>query len=280
MADIENGRNYMLRKNEEQKKYYEFDSVSEFSLGSNIITRGWEKIRGYQYDMARFIDLGGRMSDIHLNWMGDLSDKKVLDLGCFLGNELTFHLAEHSREFIGLDLSASAMEELRKKFEARGLVKARTMAVDFLSDDFTERDFDVVYAKSIFHHFKYIDVFLERLRSIMKPGGIVITVDPLNTYLPLKIIRAIYRPFQNDKDWEYPFTKETIRTISRYFEIDDTIGLMGRLKYALPVYIFSKEKAKKLSETFMKKDFEDTDFARREIWKCMRISMLLHPGAD
>src|SRR5690606_21494358 len=107
---------------------------------------------------------------------------------------------------------------------------------DFLSDEFTEGDFDLVYARAVFHHFKHFHAFLEKLRSCMAPGGRVISLDdPLETWLPMKVLRKIYRPFQTDADWEYPFTRQSLQTIQRYFEIEKVQGTYGLSKWAIPL---------------------------------------------
>jgi hypothetical protein len=57
---------------------------------------------------------------------------------------------------------------------------------------------------------------------------IVITVDdPLETWLPTKLLRMAYRPFETDADWEYPFTRDTLRAIQRHFELAKVQGTYG-----------------------------------------------------
>lgn len=53
--------------------------------------------------------------DLHKAWFGDLSGKKVLDLGCFAGNHLSVYLAQNAREYIGVDLSEAGILKLNKK---------------------------------------------------------------------------------------------------------------------------------------------------------------------
>ncbi len=42
---------------------------------------------------------------LHLKWLGDLSDKKVPDLSCSAGNQLSMYLARASRSYLGIDLN-------------------------------------------------------------------------------------------------------------------------------------------------------------------------------
>src|SRR5690606_32211753 len=141
----------------------------------------------------------------HKNWCGDLSQKKVLDLGCYKGNSLSYFLAENSKQYIGIDLSERGIIYLNKQLSP--FSNAQAYAVDFLSKDFIEGDFDLIYAYGVLHHFKDTELLIKKLKEKLKPGGIIISHDPLQTSRPIKFIRALYRPFQSDKDWEWPFTK-------------------------------------------------------------------------
>ena len=80
--------------------------------------------------------------------MSDLSGQRILDLGCGAGNPLSVPLAEQRGSYLGIDLSENALDILSRKLSH--VPTARVRAVDFLSDQFDEGPFDVVYAKSVF----------------------------------------------------------------------------------------------------------------------------------
>ena len=166
------------------------------------------------------------LSKVHLSWLGgDLSRFKVLDLGVGYGNPLSMKFAREAKEYVAIDLSAPLIERFQRQLKAAGTRNARACVADILSAEFAEQDFDVVYARAVFHHFKYFDAFLENLRNRMVPGGVVITLDdPLETWLPMKLLRLAYRPFQTDASWEYPFTKATLRSIEHYFQVEKIQG--------------------------------------------------------
>ncbi len=212
--------NEMLEVNKSQKDYYEYDTSKEFQHEGNIYVRTWDKIRDYQYKMTDYLDINNQLFNIHLEWLGNLNDKKVLDLGCHNGNELSLYLAKNSASYFGVDLSKGALSVLENKFKEANISNAKVLDLDILSDDFPEKDFDVIYAKAIFHHFKYFEDFLQVIKTKVKKGGIIITSDPLNTYFPLRFIHYLYRFIQYDKNWEYPFSKKSIMLIDKHFRIE------------------------------------------------------------
>src|SRR5690606_17940288 len=131
--------------------------------------------------------------ELHKGWFGDLSGKKVLDLGCYAGNSLSFHLAQNSREYLGIDLSDQGIANLELRL--KDLPGARARTIDFLSEEFTDNNFDLIYAYGVLHHFRDVDELILKLKEKLKPRGRIISHDPLQTSIPIKIIRTIYRPF-------------------------------------------------------------------------------------
>jgi 2-polyprenyl-3-methyl-5-hydroxy-6-metoxy-1,4-benzoquinol methylase len=275
MEDKTEYKSQMLDTNIRQKEYYEFAPEKEFLHGGNFATKWWNKLRGYQYKMLEEIGLTNQIYELHKQWMGDLTNKKVLDLGCHTGNVLSEYLAKNSKEYIAVDLSSSALLQLKSTMEKSGITNGHYISEDILSDDFVERDFDIIYAKAILHHFKYIDVCLERLQYLTKPGGSIITFDPLNTYLPLKIFRYFYRFLQNDKDWEYPFTKQTFKVIDDYFDICNSAGSMGKTKKAFLLYLFSKKTAISKSKNWQYEDLYNTPISSSSFWNFIGVALHL-----
>lgn len=268
----------MLATNTVQKDFYEYapETGEDFEYDGNVIGRTWARLRAGYGDIVNGLGEYEMWSALHWAWMGDLSDKKVLDLGCHAGNQLSLELARRSREYVGLDLSESATAALQARIDAAGIGGARTVAADFLSPEaFPDGGFDVVYAQSVFHHFKYMGPFLERVDEVLAPGGQVITSDPMQTYWPLRLLRAVYRPFQRDSAWEYPFTKATFREIERHFEIENLRGLMGKTKWVLLLYPLNKRLGERKWRQWLREDEEEASSVGPGLWKCMRVTMNL-----
>ena len=48
----------------------------------------------------------------------------------------------------------------------------------------------------------------------------------------IKFVRMLYRPFQSDKDWEWPFNRKSVRDLEKYFTIESGFG-WGRFSMPL-----------------------------------------------
>ena len=162
----------MLELNQKQTSYYE--AGADRSAG--LPTRLWTIIRDVMEQVRVAINVDADLYTKHWDWLGDLSDKRVLDLGCYEGNPLSLQIAERSASYLGIDLSARAIGILDEKLSH--IEHAHAEVADFLSPDFIH-EFDVIYARSVAHHFKYFDAFLGILNQRLRPGGIVVTFDPL-----------------------------------------------------------------------------------------------------
>lgn len=236
-------RRTMLRMNVRQKDYYE-SRYEATALGrgaeeraANRPTRTWTSLRRRIQGLRAMAGVDEELLALHRQWLGDLRNARVLDLGCFTGNSLSLWLAESASQYVGIDLSEHAIAELNQKLQTRGLSSATGMAMDFLANDWPDGYFDVVYAYSVLHHFADIDVALAELHRLLKPGGIVVTLDPMETDPVNRLARSIYRPFQTDRNWEFPFSRATLRSFRRYFDTVALQGIQGTVKFAYPLLL-------------------------------------------
>jgi len=191
------------------------------------------------------------------------------------GNPLSLKLAREAKEYVAIDLSFKRMESFRGKLREAGIMGAKTYVGDFLNEtEFPETDFDLVYAMSIFHHFKHMDDFLDEVSERMRPGGRIVTLDPIQTWLPIKLMRLAYRPFQTDAAWEFPFDKGSLGAIQSKFRVEKVQGIYGYSKWAVPISIFSRERAKRYGYEWHMKDLQHANQVDN-IMSCLRVSFLL-----
>jgi 2-polyprenyl-3-methyl-5-hydroxy-6-metoxy-1,4-benzoquinol methylase len=177
----------ILETNKKQKEFYN-------NIKQNFFTKLWAKYRnGVLNRIRKNIGVHNQAYDLHKIWFGDLSNKKVLDLGCFAGNFWSIYLAENSKEYLGIDLSNLAIDKLNERL--KNIPNAKAEAVDFLSSDFKEEGFDLIYAYGVLHHFESTPILIAKLNEKLARNGTIISYDPLETSLPIKCIRTIYRPF-------------------------------------------------------------------------------------
>ena len=263
----------ILELNKEQKAFY--NNEEQFAKRNAFVTL-WRNFRnGPLNSYQKAYGLRTTMYKLHKEWMGDLSNKKVLDLGCLRGNSLSLYMAKHAKKYVGIDLSDVATNQLQQKLDALNCPDAKAIAVDFLADEFSESDFDIIYAFGVLHHFENFEILMHRLAEKLKPGGEVISFDPLETSAPVILLRKLYRPFQQDKEWEWPFNRKTFHRISKYFEIVELRGVLGKSKYGLLLHIlpFSENFKKKKIERMVASDWRNQQ--PNEVLNCMQVTMRL-----
>ena len=270
--DIMKNTEEILELNKRQKEFYNADTHPKKNFASSL----WSNFRnGALSDFRKKFDIKDRVYDEHKIWLGDISNKKILDLGCLRGNALTLYMAEHAKEYIGIDLSDVAIASLQKRIEDHHFKNASAIAVDFLSPEFHQTDFDIIYAYGVLHHFENFDLLVSKLKEKLATNGVIISYDPLETSLPIKILRALYRPFQDDKDWEWPFTKSVITKIKTNFKVEEIRGVLGKSKYGVLLNLLPLNNNFK-SRIIAKMVEQDWNIKQPEdIYSCMHTTMLL-----
>jgi len=255
--------------NERQKEFY-----SNFK--QNKATKAWYAVRnGILRKIRKNIGAESQIYELHKEWFGDLSNKKVLDLGCYAGNSLSYYLAENSKKYIAIDLSEKGISNLRKRLKHFDHAEAYSM--DFLSEAFLEKDFDLIYAYGVLHHFRDTNSLIKRLKEKLSSGGTIISNDPLQTSFPIKLIRTLYRPFQSDKDWEWPFSKQTYFKYEKAFNIIERRGMLGKSKwfFLLNLLPYSSENKKGIAKKWHQEDWEKSKSSNLHMFRCMHLTMLM-----
>jgi 2-polyprenyl-3-methyl-5-hydroxy-6-metoxy-1,4-benzoquinol methylase len=208
-------------------------------------------------------------------WIGSAENKKVLDLGPGRGHVYSIDLATQARDYLAIDLSATGVAVLGQRLKERGLTHARAIAGDVLAPEFTDRGFDIVHARSVLHHFADPQALAQRLFEVTAPGGMVVSVDPLNAGLAVRTARAMLRPFQTDAAWEWPITPKTLEIFERYFELEQVQGITGRAKWAIPLSLFSANASARFYRVFAEWDRLHACKKGPALWSCIHIVMLL-----
>ena len=263
-----------LHVNVRQKEFYNKPGERK-----NKATKAWSYIRNRLLsDIRDQTGIKKRVYEQHVEWLGDLKNSKVLDLGCLRGNALSIYMAQHAKSYVGIDLSDVAIEKLNRKLVKNNCVNAKAVAVDFYSDEFKEREFDIIYAYGVIHHFPNLDMLFARINEVLKPGGKLITYDPLQTSLPVKILRQLYRPFQSDKDWEWPFDKAALNKIKNQYKLLGMHGILGKSKWAIILnYIPFPGKGKTIRK--LVEDDWSINSIDRKLYSCMQVTFHLQKNS-
>lgn len=253
--------------NSKQKEFYD-------TKQKNAATRLWSYFRnGTLNRIKKEIGIERDIYELHKKWFGDLSKKKVLDLGCYAGNSLSLYLAQNSQEYLGIDLSPRGIDNLNRRLEK--IPRAKAEVKDFLSEDFNEKDFDLIYAYGVLHHFRDVDELIAKLQEKLGVGGEIVSHDPLQTSLPIKFIRTIYRPFQSDKAWEWPFSRKTYYKLKKAFEIKERRAVLGKAKWSALIGLIPGSEENKLikARQWHREDWEKSLNSDEHMFSCMHLSI-------
>ncbi len=200
---------------------------------AGFITNVWTRIRKNIQSFDESLQLDESYNNLHREWVRGFDTGWTVDLGCFSGNPLSLELAASATKYTGVDLAPSAIAELQEKLDDAGLHNAAAISGDFFELGIPDDSVDLVYARGVLHHFQDTTQIADEILRILKPGGAFVSLDPLATAPENRLARAIYRPFQSDADWEWPFSKQALDTFEARFELDQVRGIRGLSRLGL-----------------------------------------------
>lgn len=144
-----------------------------------------------------------RMRRELLAQMGDLSDKKVLDVGCGTGSmALLLKQAYPAAEVVGLDGDPQILESARRKARSRGLEIRFDHGMSF-DLPYPNDSFDVVLTTVMLHHLSRADkqTTIQEMYRVLRPGGQLFGADfvePRSSFG--KTLRPLTRRFERVAD--------------------------------------------------------------------------------
>lgn len=126
--------------------------------------------------------------DFVYDTVGDLTGRRVLEVGCGGGNLTAFHALRGARA-VGVDVSAGMLQLARRRAEANS-VSDRVELLDQPIEDLDEPDgsFDVVLANQVLHHLE-LSRAMPNISRLVGTSGTAIFVEPV-LFVP-EIVRRI-----------------------------------------------------------------------------------------
>jgi SAM-dependent methyltransferase len=231
----------MIQLNRTQAEYYDKIEQAADENASNTyaqneranwMTRIWALLRTTHQKAVIATGIDADVRKMQLEWFTERRGGRFLEIGCHHGGDYTFDLIDTSSEYVGIELSPAACVALKRKVAEYGAAgKATIVCGDFLEFN-PGYKFDLIYAHGVLHHFENPDPLFARIRQLIADGGLLIFVEPAAINPVYQFLRQLYRPFQSDAAWEWPFRKETVRQLQRRFEITGGVG-WGR--YSAPL---------------------------------------------
>jgi len=160
------------------RDYYTSDDAVEFYS----TVWGGEDIHVGLYDDTRDIREASRLTvDRMARTVGDLSDKRVLDIGSGYGGGARRLVDEHDAGHVTCLNIAPAENARNRKLTAEQGLEDRVAVVEGSFDDlpFEDGSFDVVWSQDAILHAPDRGAVLSEVARVLKPGGDFIFTDPM-----------------------------------------------------------------------------------------------------
>lgn len=124
-----------------------------------------------------------------LRRMGDLTGKRLLDIGAGLG-ESSVYFALRGARVTTVDLSPGMVEFAQKLGKAHGVsIQGAVAAAEDLNVG--QGCFDIVYAANVLHHVADKRAFFQQIHRALAPGGWFFTIDPLRYNPVINVYRRM-----------------------------------------------------------------------------------------
>ncbi len=124
-----------------------------------------------------------------LRHMGNISGKRLLDLGCGAG-ENSVYFAKKGARCVASDYSSGMVEVALQLAAANGVnIEGRTM--NAIALDCPDNTFDFVYASNLLHHLPEPETAIREMHRVLKPGGKACFWDPLRHNPIINVYRRL-----------------------------------------------------------------------------------------
>ena len=128
-----------------------------------------------------------RLRDISVFSLGEIENKKILDIGCGYGlYSLTF-LKLGAKEVCGQDILEDVIKINAEKCNREGFDNFTGKVGDCANLQFEESTFDLIFSGDVFEHITDIQKqdFINEAFRVLKPGGFFTIKTPNLNYLKL-----------------------------------------------------------------------------------------------
>lgn len=140
--------------------------------------------------------------------LGDLSGKRVLEIGCG-GGWLTRMLAAKGALVSAIDISEEACISTRRELEQNGFSFETICTMDAHHLEFPAGSFDAVLVAGVLHHVNLRKVLIEVLR-VLKRGGQIIGYEPMRYGSLALRLRRLYLNFRDIQEHDHTDHEEAL----------------------------------------------------------------------
>jgi len=160
-------------------------------------------------------------TEIAYEALGDIRGKRVLDVGCGLG-EHSLLFASWGAQVTGVDISGASIAVAR----LRAARFALTERVSFLETPFDLLDasdgaFDIVWCAGFLHHvWDRLEDVCGRLQTLLAPQGFLLLSEPVRLSRAIRLLRSLMPTRIDSTPNERPLERRDLVVISSRFDIE------------------------------------------------------------
>lgn len=191
-------------------------------MGQKFWDNTWSEFSPFNLDPVLFRETIGASDRAFVELIGDVRDKKVLELGC--GNGLlSVYLAKMGAWVTAVDTSVVGIQNTQKLADlsqVRSKIKAHSL--DALELMTLNDSFDIIVGRFVLHHIEPFDVFTDVLFNITKTGGRGVFRENSSRNLILRFFRKFASgrfgiPKYGDEK-EYPLQLKELEMLHQKFD--------------------------------------------------------------
>ncbi len=130
------------------------------------------------------------------------SDSSIIDVGCGCGY-LTNIIASRYNHIVGVDISGNSIGFCRQNYPQ---IKFSNEDIAFFN---SSQNFDLCLAVMALHSMPDLEVFFNKIRSLLLSGGYLLILIPHPCFWPLKNIANTGFRYETDSEYTIPFSTKS-----------------------------------------------------------------------
>ncbi|HET8735792.1 MAG TPA: methyltransferase domain-containing protein [Pricia sp.] len=119
-----------------------------------------------------------------LAYLGDLKDKKVMDIGAGSGY-FSVKLAEKGAQVIAADVNNEFQAALKKRIEENNLENIELRKIPYDSPNLADNEVDMVLIVNTYHHIENRSDYFSKVKKGIKQDGELVVIDYYKTEIPV-----------------------------------------------------------------------------------------------
>jgi 2-polyprenyl-3-methyl-5-hydroxy-6-metoxy-1,4-benzoquinol methylase len=222
--------NVMLRPERWRAEAAFFDRLAERSSAAPL---NEEVLARYRSIQRPWFD-----KEFRFGWLGDVSRKRVLDIGCGDGTNALL-LAKLGARVTGVDISSKSIQLAQERAEVNRVADStQFICAPMEKVDFAEGQFDIIWGDGVLHHLiPELDFLCRRLKQWAHPRARMVFSEPVCTSAWVRAVRR-HIPIHTDATPdERPLGEPELALVRRHFPKLQLkwFSFLGRLdRFVLP----------------------------------------------